>query len=153
MPRLGRKARRGASTPSPRLLGRNGQPQLSTNPLNHASSDRPALPLKKPSDLRVPHLRILVGDPANRGLQLRKPGVRLLRPIGERAAMQPEVAASRPPCAASPGHELFGDLPPVPGAHSFFSRASFNSSLPSISSASMRLRRAFSFCSSLSCLA
>ena len=31
--------------------------------------------------------------------------------------MQPEVAASLTSCAASPGHELFGDLPLVPGAH------------------------------------
>jgi len=59
--------------------------------------------------------------------------------------MQPEVAASRPRGATAPGYKLFGDLPLVPGAHSFFSRASFKSSLPSISSASIRLSLAFSF--------
>jgi hypothetical protein len=59
--------------------------------------------------------------------------------------MQPEVAASRTRGAAAPGYKLFGDLPLVLGAHSFFPRTSFESALPSISSASIRLSLAFSF--------
>ena len=46
MPRLVRKARRGASKHSLGLLGQNGEAKFPAKPLNHAGPDRPAIPIQ-----------------------------------------------------------------------------------------------------------
>jgi len=120
MRRLGRNRGSGPRRLRLGFLAWNGQAEFATQSLDDAGPDRPALQLKQTGDLRLSHSRIFVGDSTNGRLQLREPSVRLFRPVGERAAMQPEVAASRLRGATSPGYKLFGYLPLVPGARSFF---------------------------------
>jgi hypothetical protein len=71
----------------------------------------------------------------------------------EGAPVKTKMPAGTAFTASAPLHKRLGDLPLVAGAYNFFSSASFNNSLPNISSASIRFNLAFSFSNSLSRLA
>jgi len=150
---LGRKTRRYALSPALGLFRRHRQPKLPAQLLNDTSPHLPALLLQQPRDLRISQLRMFIRFSSQGSLQLCHPGIRFFRPIRVGATLQSKMTAGRSSRATPPGDKLFCYLSLVSGAYSFFSRASFNSSLPSISSASIRLSRAFSLWSSLSCLA
>ena len=150
---LGRKSRRYALSPALGLFRRHRQSKLPPQPLNVTSPHLPPLLLEQSCDLRISQLRMLIGFAAQSPLQLCLPGIRLFRPIRVGATIQPNMPAGRSCRTSIPGNKLLCHLSLVPGAYNFFSRTSFNSSLPSISSASIRLSRAFSRWSSLSCLA
>ena len=150
---LGRKARGYALSPALGLFRRHPQPKLPPQSLNVTSPHLPALLLQQSCDLRISQLRMLIGFPAQSSLQLCLPGTRFFRPIRVSATMQTKMPADRSCRTSIPGDKLLCHLPLVSGAYNFFSSTSFNSSLPSISSASIRLSRAFSRCNSLSCLA
>ncbi|MDA7675359.1 OprO/OprP family phosphate-selective porin [bacterium] len=109
--------------------------------------------LQQSCDLRISQLRMLIGFPAQSSLQLCLPGIRLFRPIRVGATIQPKMPAGRSCRTSIPGDNLLCHLSLVSAAYNFFSCTSFNSSLPSISQASIRLSRVFSRWSSLSCLA
>ena len=150
---LGRKSRRYALSPALGLFRRHRQPKLPPQSLNIASPHLPTLLLEQSCDLRISQLRMLIGFPTQSSLQLCLPGIRFFRPIRVGATIQPNMPAGRSCRTSIPGNKLLCHLPLVSGAYNFFSSTSFNSSLPSISSASIRLSRAFSRWSSLSCLA
>lgn len=66
--------------------------------------------------------------------------------------MQTEMSTGLAAAAVTAFDQCLGHLTLVTGAYHFFSSASLSSSLPGISSAGIRLIRAFSFLSSLNCL-
>ena len=150
---LGRKTRGYLLSPALGLFRRHRQPKLPPQSPNVTSLHLPALLLQQSCDLRISQLRMLIGFPAQSSLQLCLPGTRFFRPIRVGATMQPQMPARRSCRTSIPGDKLLCYLSLVSGAYNFFSSASFNSSLPSISSASIRLSRVFSRWSSLSCLA
>jgi hypothetical protein len=141
---FGRKARRYALSPALGLFRRHRQPKLPPQPLNNTSTHLPALLLQEPRDLRISQLRMLIRSPAQSPLQLCPPGIRFFRPIRVGTTVQPKMPAGRSCRTSIPGDKLLCYLSLVSGAYNFFSRTSFNSSLPSISSASICLSRAFS---------
>ena len=94
--------------------------------------------------------RVLIGFTAQSSLQLCLSGIRFFRPIRVGASIQPQMPGNRSCRTSIPGDKLLCHLSLVSGTYNFFSSTSFNGSLPSISSASIRLSRAFSRWSSLS---
>ena len=142
----GRKTRRYPLSPTLGLFRRHRQSKLPAQPLNVTSPHLPTLLLQQSCDLRISQLRMLIGFAAQCPLQLCLPDIRFFRPIRVRvgASIQPKMPAGRSCRTSCPGDKPLYYLPLVTGAYNFFSSTSFNSSLPSISSASIRLSRVFS---------
>jgi hypothetical protein len=153
MGRFRRYSRGDPAAPPSGLLYGHHEAELLALPLDQSRADSPARLLQQAGYLHVAQLRVHQTHAAQRGFQLGHPSIGLLRRVAKRAAMQPKVPTGLSGRATAPVHHSHDNLTFVTGAHSFLSSASFSSSLPSISSASMRFNRAFSFCSSLSCLA
>ena len=140
----GRKTRRYPLSPALGLFRRHRQSKLPAQPLNVTSPHLPALLLQQSCDLRISQLRMLIGFAAQSPLQLCLPDIRFFCPIRVGASIQPKMPAGRSCRTSCPGDKPLYHLPLVTGAYNFFSSTSFNSSLPSISSASIRLSRVFS---------